>query len=306
MGCYNTTKGVLSLKTGLVLEGGGMRGIYTAGVLDAFFDERISFDGVIGVSAGAVHGCSFVSGQRGRSIRYFTKYCRDPRFMSVLSLLTTGSAVGRRFCYHEIPDRLDPFDHEAFEASGVAFYVSVTNLETGAAEYMRLDNLRDTVDCVRASASMPYVSRVVDVGGAKYLDGGIADGIPLDAFETLGFRKNVVVLTHETDFERGRNDIPALNWRYRRYPKFLQALRSLPERYEQQQRDVEDAVRAGRAFCIRPSVRPRVGHIERDPAKLRALYDLGRADALGAMPALKAFLSSNACAQAAPAQDIRQ
>ena len=151
------------MKTGLVLEGGGMRGIYTAGVLDAMDEAglRAAFDGVIGVSAGAVHGCSFVSGQRGRSIRYFTRYCRDRGFMSVYSLLTTGSAVGEKLCYHDIPEKLDPFDNEAFMASPTAFYVGVTNLETGEGEYPRVTDLFKQMDWLRASASMPYVSRIV-------------------------------------------------------------------------------------------------------------------------------------------------
>ena len=178
------------MKTGLVLEGGGMRGIYTAGVLDAMDEAglRAAFDGVIGVSAGAVHGCSFVSGQRGRSIRYFTRYCRDRGFMSVYSLLTTGSAVGEKLCYHDIPEKLDPFDNEAFMASPTAFYVGVTNLETGEGEYPRVTDLFKQMDWLRASASMPYVSRIVTLEGRPYLDGGIADSVPLAAFEAHGLR----------------------------------------------------------------------------------------------------------------------
>ena len=176
------------MKTGLVLEGGGMRGIYTAGVLDAMDEAglRAAFDGVIGVSAGAVHGCSFVSGQRGRSIRYFTRYCRDRGFMSVYSLLTTGSAVGEKLCYHDIPEKLDPFDNEAFMASPTAFYVGVTNLETGEGEYPQVTDLFKQMDYLRASASMPYVSRIVTLDGKPCLDGGIADSVPLAAFERMG------------------------------------------------------------------------------------------------------------------------
>ena len=198
------------MKTGLVLEGGGMRGIYTAGVLDAMDAAglRAAFDGVIGVSAGAVHGCSFVSGQRGRSIRYFTRYCRDRGFMSVYSLLTTGSAVGEKLCYHDIPERLDPFDNEAFMASPTAVYVGVTNLETGEGEYPRGTDLFKQMDWLRASASMPYVSRIVTLDGKPYLDGGIADSVPLAAFERMGYARNVVVLTKEEGFKRRSDNIP--------------------------------------------------------------------------------------------------
>ena len=214
------------MKTGLVLEGGGMRGIYTAGVLDAMDEAglRAAFDGVIGVSAGAVHGCSFVSGQRGRSIRYFTRYCRDRGFMSVYSLLTTGNAVGEKLCYHDIPERLDPFDNEAFMASPTAFYVGVTNLETGEGEYPRVTDLFKQMDWLRASASMPYVSRIVMLDGKPYLDGGIADSVPLAAFERMGYARNVVVLTKEEGFQRKSDNIPLLNFRYRKYPRFLATL----------------------------------------------------------------------------------
>ena len=150
------------MKTGLVLEGGAMRGIYTAGVLDVFLEQGIHFDGVIGVSAGALHGCSFVSGQKGRSLRYFQKYRNDKHFMSWWSFLHTGEVVGKQFCYHDIPERLDPFDYEAFAKSDTAFYVTCTNVETGRAEYIKITDMLSQIDAMRASASMPYVSRIVD------------------------------------------------------------------------------------------------------------------------------------------------
>ena len=152
-------------KTGLVIEGGGVRGIYAAGVLDAFMEAELHFDGVIGVSAGAIHGCSFLSGQKGRSIRYYRKYCGDPRFMSFRSWLTTGDLVGVDFCYHELPDKLDVYDHDAFEACGTPFYAVCTNVETGKAEYIQLTDMRSQIDYLRASASLPYFSRIVEING---------------------------------------------------------------------------------------------------------------------------------------------
>ena len=217
------------MQTGLVLEGGGMRGIYTAGVLDVMDEAglRTAFDGVIGVSAGAVHGCSFVSGQRGRSIRYFTRYCRDRGFMSVYSLLTTGNAVGEKLCYHDIPERLDPFDNEAFMASPTAFYVGVTNLETGEGEYPRVSDLFAQMDYLRASASMPYVSRIVMLEGKPYLDGGIADSVPLAAFERMGYARNVVVLTKEAGFKRKSDNIPCSTGATANTRAFLQPWRGV-------------------------------------------------------------------------------
>ncbi|MCD8077898.1 MAG: patatin family protein, partial [Lachnospiraceae bacterium] len=130
------------MTTGLVLEGGGMRGLYTAGILDVFMEEVLPFDGVIGVSAGAIHGCSYISGQKGRSIRYYKEYCRDPRFMSFRNLITTGSFVGNDFCYRELPDALDPYDYEAFLESPMQFYMVFSNLETGEPEYIHVTDMK--------------------------------------------------------------------------------------------------------------------------------------------------------------------
>ena len=176
-------------KTGLVLEGGGMRGIYTAGVLDVFMENGITFDGVIGVSAGAIHGCSFVSGQKGRSIRYYMKYCRNWQFMSFRSLLLTGNIAGEKFCYHTLPEKLDPYDYEAFKKSPTKFYVGCSNVETGKAEYLPITDMKEQIDRMRASASLPLVSKIVKTAGLKLLDGGCTDSIPVKAFCENGIYK---------------------------------------------------------------------------------------------------------------------
>ena len=278
------------MKIGLVLEGGGMRGIYTAGVLDVFDEAGLRFDGVIGVSAGAVHGCSFLSGQRGRSIRYFCKYCLDRRFMSAFSLLTTGNAVGERLCYHDIPERLDPFDYAAFDRCGVPFYVGVTNVESGGAEYLRVTDMRAQIDCLRASASMPYVSRIVSWQGKKYLDGGIADSVPLVAFENMGYEKNVVVLTRDVAYRRASDNLPLLNLRYCRYPRFIRTLKRRPQLCAAEDAYIASAAEQGRAFVVRPSRAVTVGRLERDAARLRALYELGAQDARENLDELRTFL----------------
>ena len=154
---------------GLVLEGGAMRGIYTAGVLDVLMEREIVVDGVIGVSAGALYGCSYVSGQIKRSIRYTFKYRSDRHFMGLYSLIRTGDIVGEEFCYHTIPEKLDPFDNEALKASDTKFYVTCTNVETGKAEYIYCTDLFEQIEYLRASASMPYVSKIVEIDGKKYL-----------------------------------------------------------------------------------------------------------------------------------------
>ena len=184
------------MKTGLVLEGGAMRGLYTAGVLDILMENGITVDGAVGVSAGAVFGCNYKSGQIGRVLRYNLAYCRDPRYMGLRSLIRTGDLYGEQFCYHDIPDRLDPFDREAFRKNPMAFYVVCTDVHTGEAVYYRLSDGGDRdIQWMRASASMPLVSRTVQVDGYELLDGGIADSIPIAWFRSQGYTRNLVILT---------------------------------------------------------------------------------------------------------------
>ena len=178
-------------KTGLVLEGGGMRGIYTAGVLDVFLDEGLTFDGVIGVSAGAVHGCSFLSGQKGRSIRYYKKYCADKRFMSTENLIRTGNFVDTDFCYHELPEILDVYDYDMFNKNKehTDFYAVCSDVEKGKPVYAKLHDMKRDIDYIRASASLPYVSKFVELDGRKLLDGGCTDSVPVETFRKLGYKR---------------------------------------------------------------------------------------------------------------------
>ena len=218
-------------KIGLVLEGGAMRGLYTAGVLDVFMEEGITFDGVMGVSAGAIVGCSYISGQHGRTLRYNRNYCRDKRFMSFYSFVTTGDLVGADFCYRELPEVLDPFDNEAFVRSETEFYVGCTNLETGEPEYIPMKDMQTDMDYMRASASMPYVSRIVERDGMKLLDGGCTDSVPVRKFMEMGYEKNVVVLTRPSDYRKTEGNQRLARLFYRKYPKFAQALNRRPAAY---------------------------------------------------------------------------
>lgn len=280
------------MKTGLVLEGGGVRGIYTAGVLDVFMEHGLTFDGVIGVSAGAIHGCSYLSGQKGRSLRYYKKYCSDPRFMSIRSWLTTGDVVGAEFCYHELPEKLDIYDHEAFARCGVPFYVTVSNVETGRAEYLRVTDMRAQIDYLRASASLPYFSRMVEIDGKKYLDGGCTDAIPLKAFEDMGYGRNVVVLTRHRGY-RKKPELRALNRLvYSKYPAFLEAMKNRHINYNNTVSMLRQKERAGKIFTITPSRPLEIGRLEKDPEKVQAIYDIGRSDALNAVEELKRWLEA--------------
>ncbi|MCI9582458.1 patatin family protein [Clostridiaceae bacterium] len=270
-----------------------MRGIYTAGVLDVFLEHEMEFDGVIGVSAGAIHGCSFVSGQKGRSIRYYKKYCNDKRFVSFRNLILTGDIAGEQFCYHEIPERLDPYDFEAFSASKTEFYVTCSNVETGRAEHLPVTDMRSQVDLMRASASLPYASRIVRAGGMKLLDGACTDSIPVGAFHRMGFHRLVVIMTRPKGYVKKpeRRWLPGIY--YRRYPAFARALRRRHENYNRTVRQIERLEAAGKLFVIRPSRALDLKRTEHDVKKLDAAYALGREDALRRIGEMKRWLGGS-------------
>ena len=280
------------MKTGLVLEGGAQRAIYTAGVLDVFMENGITFDGVIGVSAGAIHGCSFVSRQHRRSIDYTLAYAGDKNYMSWYSFLTTGTMVNEEFCYHTLPEKLFPFDHKTFEANNTDFYAVCSNLQTGQAEYVKCAKMDKTgLAYLRASASMPFVSRISEIGGKKYLDGGICDSIPLRAFQKMGYERCVVVQTRAAGYQKKPNK---LGWlaplMYRKYPKFAAAIKNRHIMYNNELEQIEQAQKKGAAFVIRPSKNVKIHHMETDKKVLQAVYDLGRGDAIKLLPELKKFL----------------
>ena len=281
-------------KTGLVLEGGAMRGIYTAGVLDMWMEHGISFDGVIGVSAGAIHGCSYVSGQKGRSIRYYKKYLKDKRLMSFSNWLRTGDLVDEKFCYHELPEVLDPFDHDAFKHSGVPFYVTCTNVETGKAEYILMKDMREQIDHLRASASMPYVSRLVHREGKILLDGGCADSIPIRAFQKMGYERNVVVLTRPSDYYKKSEKTAIAGLVYRRYPNFVKTLKERASVYNETVKAIAKMEKDGSIFVIRPSTPLGIGRMSHDMDELMDTYERGRNDALKTMKDLLLWKNGDA------------
>lgn len=278
------------MKTGLVLEGGGFRGIYTAGVLDVFLENGISFDGVIGVSAGTAHGCSFLSSQKGRSIDYYTKYCNDPRFISFKNFLKTGNIVGTQFVYHDLPEKLVPYDYEAFKAQKSEFFVTVSNLESGEAEYVKINDMHTDIDYLRASASLPYFSRIVELDNKKYLDGGCCDGIPIKAFREMGYKRNVIVLTRHDGFVKKQEHGLFAKWKYRKYPKFVDALLALHERYNKTLEYIRELERSGEVFVIRPSEELTIGRTEQDVEKVKRVYDIGVRDAEQQVEKLKKWL----------------
>lgn len=279
------------MKTGLVLEGGGKRGIYTAGVLDVLLEHNIMTDGVIGVSAGAIHGCSYVARQNGRSIRYNMEYGNDPRFMSFSSWLKTGNLVDTDFCYHQLPEKLDPFDNQTFKNSAARFYVACSNLETGRPEYILCRDMVKDIDYLRASASLPIFSRIVEAGGKKLLDGGITDSIPVQASIKLGYQKNIAVLTRPAGYrKKAARGVWLARLLYGKYPRFVDAIRNRPQMYNRELDDIEKMESQGNLLVIRPSKTINIGRMEHNLNIVREMYELGRHDALHDLAKIKQFL----------------
>lgn len=281
------------MKRGLVLEGGAMRGMFTAGVLDVLLEEEIEVDGVIGVSAGAAFGCSFKSRQIGRSIRYNKRFCKDWRYCSLWSLLTTGDMYGVDFCYRKLPKELDIFDDNAFDQNPLDFYVVASDIETGKPVYQTCNQSNDKMlKWLQASASMPLVSRIVEIDGGKFLDGGITDSIPLGEMERLGYEKNLVVLTQPADYRKKPNKLmPLIRRVFRNYPNMIKAME---ERYLMYNRQVEEVLQkenAGEILVIRPQTKLPVGRTEKNPERLQAAYDMGRAEATKKLDQIKKYFA---------------
>ena len=265
-------------KLGLVLEGGAMRGLWTAGITDVMMENDIWPDGLIGVSAGAAFGCNYKSRQIGRAIRYNTQYAKDARYSGLKSLLTTGNYFNAEFGYHIMPHQLDIFDDEAFNQNPMVFYVVCTDVETGQPIYKELKTTsEETYDWIRASASMPLVSKIVELEGYKLLDGGVADSIPLAYFESLGYKRNVVILTQPLGYQKAHNRLmPLMRMSLRGYPKMIEAMDKRHIMYNRQLEFVAQAEREGRCLVIRPENKIPIGHISHDPNQMRLVYEQGR------------------------------
>lgn len=281
------------MKKGLILEGGAMRGLFTAGVMDVLMENGVAFDGLVGVSAGAAFGCNYKSGQIGRVLRYNTRFCADRRYGGIGSLLRTGNIYSTDFCYGEVPLELDVFDFAAYAANPMEFHVVCTDVETGEAVYHPYAGWEDHgFDWIRASASMPIVSQIVELEGRKLLDGGIADPIPVRYFARLGYDKNVAVLTRPLGYRKGKSAVmPFIRRKYRAYPKLIEAMERRRELYNAQLDEVAREEAAGRLFVFRPAQALPVSRIEKDPEKLRLAYAEGRRAAEERLAALAEYLS---------------
>lgn len=280
------------MKKGLILEGGAMRGMFTAGVLDVMMEHEIAIDGIIGVSAGAAFGCNYKSNQPGRVIRYNTTYSRDPRYCGLGSLIKTGDYYNVDFCYHEVPEKLDLFDEETFCNSPIEFYATCTDVETGKPIYHRCESTtNENVEWIRASASLPLVARIVSIDDKKLLDGSISDSVPLEYFKSIGYDRNIVILTRPKGYIKKKDSIlPLMRIMLRKYPKIVSTMENRHITYNEQLQYIWNDAKLGNTLVICPEEALPISRTERDPEKLRAVYEIGRKIAIERIEEIRNFL----------------
>ena len=279
------------MKKGLVLEGGAMRGLFTAGIIDVMMEAKVEPDGLIGVSAGAAFGCNYKSRQPGRAIRYNKRFAHDKRYCSWQSWLKSGNLYNADFGYRIIPTQYDIFDDKAFEENPMEFYAVCTDVETGKPVYKKLEKGGQlTYDWIRASASMPLASKVVELEGMKVLDGGVTDSIPLEYFESIGYEKNLVILTQPDGYVKEHNKLmPLMRIALRKYPNMIEAMDNRHIMYNKELAYVYQAESTGRALVIRPEEPLKIGHISHDPEEMQRIYDIGRETGMKYIERIKAF-----------------
>ena len=283
------------MKKALIMEGGAMRGMFTCGVIDVLMRHGIRFDGAAGISAGAVFGCNFKSGQIGRPIRYNRKYCADPRYCSILSLIRTGDLYGADFCYRELPDKLDVFDRKAFRENPLPFYVGATDAGTGKAAYhLCTDGGTEDMLWLRASASMPVVSRPVKIHDMLLLDGGIADAVPYAFMEAQGYSRNVLILTQPKGYRKKPTaGMKVIRILLRKYPSVSEAMAVRHQMYNRQMEDIDRREATGTYLVIRPPQSLKIGHTEKNPDELKRVYQIGIREAERRLDDIRTFLAES-------------
>ena len=288
--------GIMKYKnTALVVEGGGLRGSYSGGILDILADKEIKFGGAAGTSAGATHLCSFLSGQIERNFRIDTIISKSHRYMGLGNLLFTGDYFAFDYCYKQVPYKIDPFDFDKFteQCQETEFRVCMTDVETGRAVYPRITDYRndDDMNRIRASASIPILSKIVEIHGKKFLDGGVADSIPFEPMFKSGFERAVVILTRPLGYRKKINKaLPLVKFAFRHYPKFVEAVATRHIRYNRALDKLAKLETEGKVFIFRPSRLIKISDIESNKKKIAELYELGKIDALAQMPELLKFL----------------
>ncbi len=277
---------------GLILEGGGMRGVYTAGVLDLFLEKGYEFKNVFGVSAGACHACSFLSKQKGRAFRVNVDYIDDKNYGGFVNWVKTGSFFNNAMLFDEIPNELDPYDYDAFNRNESDLYAVATNCITGKAECLKVYDMKRDIDAICASSSLPLMAKVVSFRGGKYMDGGIADPIPVKKSIEMGNDKNVVVLTRQAGYRKQEDKtLKVIRKKYGKiYPHMVAAMERRHIVYNDTLDFIEKAEKDGSVFVIRPSANPNIGRLEKNRKKLEKLYEMGYRDAERVNGELKRFL----------------
>ncbi|MBQ8490135.1 MAG: patatin family protein [Pseudobutyrivibrio sp.] len=285
------------MKKGLVMEGGAMRGMFTCGVIDVLMENGIEFDNAVGVSAGATFGLNIKSKQIGRPLRYNKKYCNDKRYASIKSLITTGDIYNVPFCYGTLPYELDIWDVDTFYSNPMDFYCVATDIKTGQAVYHKCDNYDTTpegadISWIRASASMPVVSRPVEIDGGVYLDGGMSDSIPLKFMESQGCDKILVIETQPADYvKKPQKYMGLIKLMLSKYPKMIATMAGRHDMYNSQKSYIKSKEAAGDVFVIRPDAPLHIGATEKNPDELQRVYDKGRRIAIERLDDLKKYLA---------------
>ena len=280
-------------KVGMVLEGGSMRGIFAAGVIDTLLENTIEIDGIIGVSAGALFGVNYFSKQKGRALRYNKKYLGDKRYISTHSLFFTGNIVNKNFAFYKITKELDPFDNETFIKNNKDFYVTTTNIETGKAEYLKITNVYEQLEEFRASSAVPFASKIIQINGKKYLDGGISDSIPLEKCQRLGYEKVIVILTQPLGFQKPSLDdkqLKLINIKYHKYPKLINTMKNRYIKYNDTLQKIIDMENKKEIFVIRPSKKINIPITTSNLDKIDEVYKMGISDCNKIIDSLKEYL----------------
>ena len=278
---------------GLVLEGGGLRGMFTNGILDVFMSNGIRFDAMVGVSAGVLFGCNYKSNQPGRALRYNIRYKDNLDYMSWMSLFRTGDYVNERFSYDLIPHVYDPLDFDTFRKNPMKFYAVCTDIEVGKPVYKEIEDADGIgMKWMQASASMPVFARPVEIEGHHYLDGGITDSIPLRFIQEKGYRRNVVILTQPADFKKKKAHVRlAMRMFHKDYPKVAEMMAWRHLMYNDELDYLHSEVMKGDTFLICPDAKLNIGRLSLKENKMREVYEAGVNKALELLPQVKEFLS---------------
>jgi predicted patatin/cPLA2 family phospholipase len=281
------------MKVGLVLEGGAMRGMFTAGVLDVFMDEKINIDGIIGVSAGALFGPNYFSNQKGRVIRYSKRFANDKRYMSIFNLIFTGNAISKKFAYYKVTKELDPFDNEMFKKTNKPVWAVATNVETGNPEYLKINDVLNDMEKLRATSAVPLSSRIIKIDNKKYLDGIMSDSIPIEKMQSLGFDKLIVVLTQPYNYKKKQYDnrfLKLIRKKYKKYPIFIEKVENRYKDYNKKLDLIKTLEDDKKIFVIRPPKSIAVKLIERNKDRLQEIYDIGVDETRNNIKDLKKYL----------------